>query len=432
VGDVSLTLTASTDLDDADEFIVVYLNFRVVGIAFVVGAGHCAEPPDVETMVIPAATYNRYLRDVLGGSDAFVQMYPTSRVDADECSPSHIRVSIAYLASRAEIDCNWNSIPDQCEQDCNVNGIPDDCDVSNGSSPDCNDNVVPDECEFATGSSLDCNENFVPDECDIAGGASADCQPNGVPDECEMEGLVSDCNRNDVPDDCDTLHGTSADCQSNGIPDECEVGFVFSSVSEVMSPLDTSQSHTFRVIAPPPAGGNVELEFYASADLSRTSEYVEVRINGTEVGRAFVFGAADCAVPPDTDTLVVPAAVYGAAVGEGDAVIEMIPSAGLDPGICADTSIAVTLRYPTLPIGLNCNDNAEPDDCETLGLDFDVNGTVGLHDYEFLGECLAGPGTAPLPDEAMCASACVQGFDADGDGDVDVYDAATFYRAFSP
>jgi hypothetical protein len=47
------------------------------------------------------------------------------------------------------LDCNANSIPDECEPDCNANGIPDSCELAENSTLDCNSNGILDECESA-------------------------------------------------------------------------------------------------------------------------------------------------------------------------------------------------------------------------------------------------------------------------------------------
>lgn len=135
------------------------------------------------------------------------------------------------IASGFSLDCNHNSLPDECESqaDCNSNGIKDICDLYDGTSadvngnrvpdecePDCNQNMIPDSWDISTGNSQDCNQNAVPDECDIAGGFSFDCDSNGIPDSCEQ-----DCNQNGIADACDIASGTSSDCDNNGIPDDC-------------------------------------------------------------------------------------------------------------------------------------------------------------------------------------------------------------------
>lgn len=69
--------------------------------------------------------------------------------------------------------------------DCNGTGAFDTCDVLAGVSLDCNDNSIPDECE------VDCNGNGVADSCDVApGGGSLDKNKNGIPDECEPHGVT--------------------------------------------------------------------------------------------------------------------------------------------------------------------------------------------------------------------------------------------------
>ncbi len=93
------------------------------------------------------------------------------------------------------VDCDSNSIPDECEADCNANGIVDACDIGGATSTDCNVNAIPDECETP-----DCNGNGVLDECDLAGETSSDCNENLVPDDCEIEIIgPGDC--------CEIEHG---------------------------------------------------------------------------------------------------------------------------------------------------------------------------------------------------------------------------------
>ncbi|MFO0839522.1 MAG: S8 family serine peptidase [Phycisphaerae bacterium] len=148
-----------------------------------------------------------------------------------DCNNNGIN-DLTDIANGTSVDCNLNSIPDECElgADCNHNGVPDACDISGGSSqdvngnripdecePDCNGNQIPDDWDISTGFSQDCNGNYRPDECDIASGSSEDCDHNGIPDECEP-----DCNQNGAPDLCDIADGTSHDCNQDGIPDECE------------------------------------------------------------------------------------------------------------------------------------------------------------------------------------------------------------------
>ncbi|MCH8147849.1 MAG: hypothetical protein IH987_07625 [Planctomycetes bacterium] len=167
----------------------------------------------------------------------------------------------------------------------------------------------------------------------------------------------------------------------------------------------------------------------ASADLSRTSEYVDISLNDVPVGTLFVFNGADCVVPPNTDSLIVSAAVYNGAIDGGDAVIAMLPSDGLDPGVCAETFVAVEVSYLTASNRADCNGTGVPDECENL---YDGSGSVDLGDYRFLVRCLSGPEAAPQPGDVACESSCLEGFDFDGDADVDLKDASEFLRLFAP
>ncbi|HRX86206.1 MAG TPA: hypothetical protein P5572_14395, partial [Phycisphaerae bacterium] len=73
---------------------------------------------------------------------------------------------------------------------------------------------------------------------------------------------------------------------------------------------------------------------------------------------------------------------------------------------------------------LDCNCNAIPDECETLGnADFDNDGDADLYDFQKFVVCMAGPNALPGA-PAACASACLDAFDGDHDADVDLADYA--------
>jgi hypothetical protein len=57
------------------------------------------------------------------------------------------RFDTCDLFQHLSIDCDANSVPDECQADCNANGVADSCDISSHTSPDANHNGVPDECE---------------------------------------------------------------------------------------------------------------------------------------------------------------------------------------------------------------------------------------------------------------------------------------------
>jgi len=238
-------------------------------------------------------------------------------------------------------------------EDCNGNAVPDECDIADGTSFDCQPDGTPDECQ------TDCNNNLIADTCDIASGTSIDCQPDGIPDECQ-----TDCNTNGVADACDIASGTSQDCQADGVPDECQLLGTFFDDSGPLSPIDGANPKTHTVPSPPPANGDVTLNFTASADLDLSTEFIDVNINGAPIGRIFRTGAAQCPGIPNTATLVITAGTFNSAVGGGSAAIGMVASPEVTPGICPASFISVTLTYGA---GGDCNHNGVADACDVSG-----------------------------------------------------------------
>ncbi len=75
----------------------------------------------------------------------------------------------------------------------------------------------------------------------------------------------------------------------------------------------------------------------------------------------------------------------------------------------------------------DCNGNGVSDIEETVfGGDFDDDGVVGLTDWRALVDCLSGPGSSPGPVVSECAPMCLDAFDVDGNGTIDLKDAAGF------
>lgn len=168
--------------------------------------------------------------DIAGGTslDCNTDSIPDECQPNTDCNSNGVR-DICDIASGTSSDINGNLTPDNCEPDCNQDGVPDDYDISHGLSADCNANASPDECDIAAGHSIDCSGNGIPDECevdcngngvddgcDIDLGHSFDCNNNRIPDDCEL-----DCNGNGVADECDIASGSSLDLNGNGVPDEC-------------------------------------------------------------------------------------------------------------------------------------------------------------------------------------------------------------------
>ena len=73
------------------------------------------------------------------------------------------------------------------------------------------------------------------------------------------------------------------------------------------------------------------------------------------------------------------------------------------------------------------------DECLTPGSikgDSDGDGNADLTDYAVFVGCMAGPETPPDPAAPLTAQECLDIFDVDEDGDVDLSDAGRFQSAF--
>jgi hypothetical protein len=202
-GDVMLTVRAVGDFGDnsqncMNENLTVYFNGLYLGNLFSVHGRDCGDPPQEETVIVSAATFNEAIN---GGSNQIL-LAPNHRVDSNCGEANFVQVDLVYLPTG----------------DCNRNGTLDACDIAAGHSIDIDADSLPDECE------PDCNGNMIPDDHEIAQGTSFDCDGNGIPDDCEItDAEGTDCNANGIPDACDLQEGTSLDCNGNTYPDECDL-----------------------------------------------------------------------------------------------------------------------------------------------------------------------------------------------------------------
>lgn len=206
--------------------------------------------------------------------------------------------------------------------------------------------------------------------------------------------LADDCDKNGLPDECEIAAGTADDCQGNGIPDSCDVVGRLLENSGPLTPVGYSHPQTFTLVSPPPAVSDVVLFFQASANVAAPVEFIDIYVNFTKVGEVFPFRAGHCSVPPGTDGLVLSALLFNAAVDGGDATIRLNPSIEVDPFVCPDEFISVSVAYAFTKD--DCNENSIPDSCELAENDCNAN---------------------ELPDD------CEPDFDLDGDGFLDDCDA---------
>ena len=178
-----------------------------------------------------------------------------------------------------------------------------------------------------------------------------------------------------MPDDDDLRGGTSQDCNHTGIPDECELSPSFRAQSGQLSPIGAGSPQAFTLMVVPLAVSNVVLQFTALGDFSASTEYLNVDLNGTPIGTVFQSGAADCPSAPNMAQLTVSAADYNHAVSGGTAVIHLVATADVNPGLCGTSYVIVNIQYSTA--GGDCNENGIPDTCEPDG---DVDGVINACD----------------------------------------------------
>jgi hypothetical protein len=268
--------------------------------------------------------------------------------------------------------------------------------------------IFGDDFTFAYGGTIqDCNQNGLADALDIAGGTSTDCNNNAMPDECEIDinstapGGPFFCTQNCLPD-----------CNNNGMLDECEVVMPEVYASGQLSPVGNGSPQSFTVVSPPVTLADAILDFTAYANLGGAPDHISVDINGASVGTVFGPDGSDCPeVQPDAARLVIPKATFNDAVNGGDAVLNMVASAEVDPEGCdlpTFITVDVTLFVSSAS---DINGNGTPDSCEPVPGDFNGDLDVDKGDLDAFEECASGPG---VPMAAGCED---KDFDNDGDGD---------------
>jgi hypothetical protein len=180
----------------------------------------------------------------------------------------------------------------------------------------------------------------------------------------------------------------------------------------------------------------------ARGDFSDTLEFVRVRIGTLFDQRAFAL-SGDCGWPnASTATFTLTPEQLNSGIGADGALrVQLDPSIGVDPNICADgTWIEATIRYRgARPADCNANalldaceiqkgysadanHNGVVDECESLVLpcpsDINQSGETNGAD---LGILLAAWGDQPQP-----------GLDLDGDGDVNGADLGILLAGWGP
>ncbi len=161
----------------------------------------------------------------------------------------------------------------------------------------------------------------------------------------------------------DVVLYTCPDCDMDATADDRE--FNFAAASGVLGNIGNASPQSFTLLSPPPADGDVLLLFNAVADLPSNLEFIDVNINGNPVGRVFELDGSGCPATPDSAQLGVTAAAYNAAVAGGDAVINLVASADVNPTQCDNSSfVAVFVQYVPQT---DCDGNSTIDSMDILG-----------------------------------------------------------------
>ncbi len=373
---------------------------------------------------------------------------PRSITDLQLPGPSvyYIRVSCANAPTQSQLyhlsvssvglDCNNNGIADALEillgaPDCDGNLLPDDCQVPPicPNCADCQADGIPDICQLPPicPTCQNCNANNIPDDCEL------DCDANSVPDDCDLEtGAVDDCNSNNIPDRCETdpaICGAAClpDCDANFVPDSCQLAGIVIKQSPPLHPISSGNPQSYHLWPAPQATSDVTLEFEAIADLGGSNEYVDIKLGDTPVGSVFIAGA-DCPWNPSHDTLIVPAAVFNAAIAQSSVDIHMIPSEFVD--LACDTRNYIQVRVTYTRPDDDCNQNNWLDVCElAAGISPDCNANYIPDSCDIAAGTLIDADQNGAPDECQCHASCLG--DVNGDGAINGDDVAAFIACLS-
>ncbi|GJM24451.1 MAG: hypothetical protein DHS20C16_08660 [Phycisphaerae bacterium] len=127
------------------------------------------------------------------------------------------------------------------------------------------------------------------------------------------------------------------------------------------------------------------------------------------------------------DGTIIASVVLGTPVSGTPMLGYMDPFSSIANPAAENYIIYDNVRVELLPDN-DCNANDVSDGCETIANgDYNADGTVDALDYPWFADCFAGPTQMPAPTSLTCMNRCLESFDADLDGDVDLAD----YEAFS-
>lgn len=152
--------------------------------------------------------------------------------------------------------------------------------------------------------------------------------------------------------------------------------------------------HTF--VVPRRAANDVQLQISTVADLSLSTEFASVRLDGVPFTNIFVADGRDCPEDPDIAYLVIPRSTFNGLVEDGRLTVRIDGSAGVNGTQCALGLTRIRLYYDAEVVDCNgngvsdavdvasrafddCDRNGVPDSCDFAAgtvVDFDANGVI--------------------------------------------------------
>ncbi|MFQ5591881.1 MAG: choice-of-anchor Q domain-containing protein, partial [Phycisphaerae bacterium] len=124
ISDVEVVAFGRADLGASSEYLDVQINGTAVGSLFQTVGSDCPSTLDIDVLVVSGATYN----ELIAEGSLVVSVTASADVDPSGCPfTTSMKVAVQYDA-HSELDCNENSIPDDCERDSDNDGVINECD----------------------------------------------------------------------------------------------------------------------------------------------------------------------------------------------------------------------------------------------------------------------------------------------------------------
>jgi hypothetical protein len=179
-----------------------------------------------------------------------------------------------------------------------------------------------------------------------------------------LEIAISDCDGNGLLDSIEIAFG-AGDCDGNGVLDVCEGFTPASHASPEIGPIGGSTPVQFSIPVTARATSDVTLSLRASANLAGTSRFLLVSLDGGPSTVVFNGAEGDCAVPPNTASIVVPKATWNAAAADGSIVVRFTASPTVSSAACGGTTfVGCSYAYTGIRPEADCNSNGVLDRCE--------------------------------------------------------------------